>query len=264
MNTRNVIALGLALTATVGLCAPKNQPKKRVLTPEEKAEAQLEMLKETGGFIDQRGEGKLIVVNCQSKVPETTVKARLDNFFKVTRFTLDLVKSNGFSYDTAAATREREKASGALFIVDDPKLPMSMVSMEEGWGMMNVARFVTNGMDSATVEKRFGKQFVRISGLTFGGVMPQHKAVKYAPVKDGETLEGYPMNGYGMEGMQAIAKYQRNFGVTPGRHTVYIVACKEGWAPPPTNDFQKAIWDKVHALPTNPIKIMPETKKVRE
>ena len=30
------------------------------------------------------------------------------------------------------------------------------------------------------------------------------------------------------------------------------------------NEYQKAIWDKVHAMPTAPIKIKPETKKVKE
>ena len=45
------------------------------------------------------------------------------------------------------------------------------------------------------------------------------------------------------------------------RRTVYRKACEEGWAPQPTNDVQKAIWDKVHAMPTEPLKIKPETKK---
>ena len=44
----------------------------------------------------------------------------------------------------------------------------------------------------------------------------------------------------------------------------YLVAVQEGWAPQPTNDVQKAIWDKVHALPTEPIKIKPEEKKTEK
>ena len=34
--------------------------------------------------------------------------------------------------------------------------------------------------------------------------------------------------------------------------------------PAPTNDVQKAIWDEIHAMPTEPIKIKPETKKVSD
>ena len=53
-------------------------------------------------------------------------------------------------------------------------------------------------------------------------------------------------------------------GIRRVRHTTYRKACYEGWAPPPTNAYQKAIWDMVHALPTEPMKIKPETKKVSD
>ena len=56
-------------------------------------------------------------------------------------------------------------------------------------------------------------------------------------------------------------RYLLSLGVKPYRLTTYRKACEEGWANPPTNDVQKAIWDKVHAMPTEPIKIKPETKK---
>ena len=59
-------------------------------------------------------------------------------------------------------------------------------------------------------------------------------------------------------------KYLAGMNVTPRVRVTYKKACEEGWAPAPTNDIQKAIWDKVHAMPTAPIKIKPETKKVRE
>ena len=49
--------------------------------------------------------------------------------------------------------------------------------------------------------------------------------------------------------------------VTQRSVTNYRTAVKEGWAPQPTNDVQKAIWDKVHAMPTEPLKIKSETKK---
>ena len=59
-------------------------------------------------------------------------------------------------------------------------------------------------------------------------------------------------------------KFLKSRGYAPLIRAPYAKACREGWAPAPTNDIQKAIWDKVHAMPTAPIKIKPETKKVRE
>ena len=33
-------------------------------------------------------------------------------------------------------------------------------------------------------------------------------------------------------------------GIKPARMTTYRKAVEEGWAPAPTNDFQKAIWEE--------------------
>jgi hypothetical protein len=59
--------------------------------------------------------------------------------------------------------------------------------------------------------------------------------------------------------------YLKSLGVTPAEMTTYRKACREGWAPAPTNDIQKAIWEQVKADkergPTNPLKIsMPKRK----
>ena len=59
-------------------------------------------------------------------------------------------------------------------------------------------------------------------------------------------------------------EYLKTLGVTTRAVTSYKTACKEGWAPAPTNDVQRAIWDKVHAMPTAPIKIKPEEKKTEK
>ena len=56
-------------------------------------------------------------------------------------------------------------------------------------------------------------------------------------------------SAYGI-GIITIASYRR--------------ACEMGWASAPTNEFQEAVWDEIHQLPTEPIKIKPEAKKVTE
>ena len=46
-----------------------------------------------------------------------------------------------------------------------------------------------------------------------------------------------------------------NAGVAPAQVATYLSACKQGWAPEPTNDVQKAIWQSVRKLPEKPLKI---------
>ena len=57
--------------------------------------------------------------------------------------------------------------------------------------------------------------------------------------------------------------YLEKLGVTKMEKTTYLRACKEGWAPAPTNEVQKRVWDKVHAAPRMPMKIEFDPKKGR-
>ena len=54
--------------------------------------------------------------------------------------------------------------------------------------------------------------------------------------------------------------YMAGFGVAPAKLVPYQIACREGWAPPPTNDVQKAVWEKVHSIPDKPLTIEYDPK----
>ena len=47
------------------------------------------------------------------------------------------------------------------------------------------------------------------------------------------------------------------------RRIPYRQACKEGRAPVPTNDVQRAIWNKVHQIPDSPLVIEFDPKRDR-
>ena len=47
--------------------------------------------------------------------------------------------------------------------------------------------------------------------------------------------------------MKTFQAMWKRFGVKKARRIPYAVAVKEGWAQPPTNDFQRAVWDRVKA-----------------
>ena len=63
----------------------------------------------------------------------------------------------------------------------------------------------------------------------------------------------------------AMARNLNALGFKPRRRLTYRRACQEGWAPAPTNEFQKAVWEQVKADkergPANPITIPPPNKK---
>ena len=65
------------------------------------------------------------------------------------------------------------------------------------------------------------------------------------------------MNFQSQEGMVIGRRAMEASRIAPVRRTTYKVACEEGWAPPPTNDFQRAIWDATKAATNAPAATPP-------
>ena len=104
--------------------------------------------------------------------------------------------------------------------------------------------------------------------LAFGGfatTAPNGKIVKsiLSPLYSVKDLDNMKMTGIGPGQCNAIYESMALLGVQAARPVVYSVACRQGWAPAPTNAIQKAIWDKVHAVPATPMKIEFDPKKGR-
>ena len=59
------------------------------------------------------------------------------------------------------------------------------------------------------------------------------------------------------EGMVIGRRAMEAANISPVRRTTYKVACEEGWAPPPTNNFQRAIWDATKAATNAPAATPP-------
>ena len=84
------------------------------------------------------------------------------------------------------------------------------------------------------------------------------------PITQAKQIETLLSDNIMRDMIDSIRQNLASRGIEMSKISSYLKACQEGWAPAPTNEYQKAIWDKVHAMPTAPIKIKPETKKVRE
>lgn len=61
------------------------------------------------------------------------------------------------------------------------------------------------------------------------------------------SLFAADLNPTRLEGFQMIMGVAKKAGMQSPRRVPYKIAVKEGWAPAPTNDYQKAIWEKVKA-----------------
>lgn len=224
--------------------------EKKVYTEEEKAALKEKRLQKTGGIVYKDGEGKVVIVNAQSKYSAEDIERALDMFNEFLKVTIE-VREGTWSF----GAKNPKDANVAMYLVDDATLPMSLVAMEEHWGVMNVA--------SLSGRKQFDNEFARVAILTMGAGVSQYKASPMQPVSKAADLDDIIKPVITMDSGMSMNHNLESLGVTKTKMTTYLKACQEGWAPAPTNDYQKAIWEQTHTIPANPMKIEFDPKKGR-
>ncbi len=230
------------------------RPKNLDMSPEA-------VYKRTGGEITRKGTftGKIAFVDTQDVVPFEVVQKTAKTFADA--LGMNIVAEKAPSGNPAEILKS-SGANVAVVLVNDATTPVMLLAPEDHWGAVNVAKLV----DDLPAEKakakfrptRAYKEMVRAFSILCGGGSSQFPGnMMNAPnLRQLDlTVDTIPadMVSYYMT-------YLKELGVTSREVTTYRRACREGWAPAPTNDVQKAIWDKVHQIPDKPIKIEFEKK----
>ena len=219
---------------------------------------------ELGGDIAvwPKDPGRFLFVNSQKRVDSATLGKPIERL--CSDFAVNIVKVDGAAPDirTIPASLNGLGANGAIWIVDDPALPISLTAPENGWGILNVAPLLADSPDAAKLEKRVSKfvfrTFANINGIGDSAMMPACVMKQAVGV---EGVDSLVCATYSPEACAKIASFLAMSGYKRCNVGTYYDACEEGWAPPPTNAVQKAIWDKVHQLPTKPLTIRRESER---
>lgn len=207
-------------------------------------------------------QGQFAIVNAQKSVPQSALdearnylKGEIDaNFVTLSSDPVDPAK---------VGARMRElKANAAVFVVECKECETSvLVAPEQNWAIVNVSVLGKNCPNAKFLEVRTKKEILRAAMMACGGFGSQYPGALTNAMSKPEDLDEIVSvelpNDVLLRAVSALPK----IGVGCPIKTTYREACFEGWAPAPTNEFQKAIWDEVHALPTKPLVIEPESKK---
>ena len=222
------------------------------------------VLKKTGGFIHQDAEGpQTLLVDARQK-PTLTLDEVARVYKLATHLEAQVAKETHKDADPLAFAKkmleERKPLMLVAIVEGSEDLPALSVYPEERIGIINADK-LKGGDDPSLPEMRVSKEVWRAIGFVGGlGFSPAENDIMQ-PIYTIKELDAnrypfiQPMN---MARMQTMWK---RFGVKKERRIPYRVAVQEGWAANPTNDYQKTVWQEVHALPTEPIKIKPETQK---
>jgi len=138
-----------------------------------------------------------------------------------------------------------------------------LLAPENFWVSVNVKKLMKDSPPSVILVNRFEKEVRRAFAFVCGGTCGTETGGLCRMISKSSDLDAISGLDYSLDVEARIVNNMKESKVKPYRIAKYSEACQEGWAPPPTNEFQKAIWDKVHAVPASPMKIEFDPKKGR-
>jgi hypothetical protein len=264
---KKVFILMITLVCTVVVwgqkpnSVPKQQPPQpRSLTKAEtfalRTQAVSNMLVRTGGSLEvpsSRLEGKRIcIINTQKDLEDGVVIDTKKEIEKILRHRIDVVREEQVMppMEKVAQALKDPKNAAVVLICSNTEYPMILVAPDNLWVILNVYNMKNGRSDKGLFEKRISKQIWRSLGFLLGASVGTGEKCLMSPVASVAELDQIEASAISPAPMQKMIRSAELLGVLPSIGTTYRKACEEGWAPAPTNHYQKAIWEEVKAKKT--------------
>lgn len=206
------------------------------------------------GFIIRPGSGarEVTIINDQVTLPQRDIEEIAQKIENLTAINFNVVQQS-----TGKKTMPDGESAVVLTVKDVPSEPIMLLATEDHWGSVNLANIVKDLPSQRARQKFFvpraRKLIIKALSLLCGGGSSQfpNNIMNTASVRKLDSVkESIPADM-----IDYYKTYLQELGCTQKEFASYEEACEEGWAPQPTNDIQKAIWEKVHNPPTKPLKI---------
>ena len=257
---RKLVAASLVITVVSAAYAARQMPPaptpRKVYTPEERAARRAAAMQrnyaKTGGFVTAPSNDTriLALVNGQQCVANAWLEEIAASI------------KTGLQFPVVVCEKRPEDAGLVIEIKENDYPATFITAPESGFAMLNIGKLKVDKPKDELLKTRVTKELWRALVYMLGGGNDAQPVCLMKPVASLSELDALQSICPCPMSFAVMSETAKRFGVAPARITSYRQAVIEGWAPAPTNDIQKAIWDKVHQLPAEPIKIKPETKKV--
>lgn len=258
-----------ALTTILAVAAPAPAQRKP-LTPEQRERSrQMRIAKyrakveKEGGIVEGKIPGKDIrVVNAQTSVPESEIADVVKAMCTTLRAPVVIFKAAADTkcpFATAEAGFEGNNTAGVVALVEDEKFPALVIRPEDHTAIINVTKLKKDSPSAEVLALRVRKEIWRGFGYAMGAANSAYQPCVMRDIQSLEDLDEKPIAIISPEPLMRIDPALKKLGLAQVRRATFKRACEEGWAPAPTNDWQKAVWQKVKAeqseAPTKGIKI---------
>ena len=212
-------------------------------------------MKRYGGKIRQPNSecGEIVFVNSQKTVDASVLSKAIDKL------------ERQFKYIVKISDKDVVASASRLVVrlEDLDRKERVLLAPESYWVSVNVKSLAADNPPKAILADRFEKEVRRAFAFVCGGTCGTEPGGICRMVNSLSDLDAIPGLDFALDIEARIVNNMNETEVKPYRIAKYSEAVQEGWAPAPTNEFQKAIWDKVHAIPATPMKIEFDPKKGR-
>ena len=265
------LVISTIAAATLAASAFAAEPKKQLTLEERQARKeafQARMYSRTGGFLERKNPKgrRFAYLNMQGRVAEGDISEPIATMTRILQRKIVLEKFDGkFAVNDAENLLKKSNAAEAIFLVDDAAAPRFLIAPESKWAMINVAALNADKPDKLVLANRVRLEMWRAFALLNGAANSMMGKCVLQTVFSNADIDALEAKAFCPEPMNKIMMHLDKTDVMKLERCSYKRACEEGWAPAPTNDVQKAIYETVKAeqakSPTKGIKIDYDPKK---
>ncbi len=206
-------------------------------------------------------KGRAVILNAQTDVSHKEIVSAAATLAKYSE--CNVVAEKTEVTQSPVEAKKTLSANLLIIVVADKTTPAMLIAPEDNWGYVNVSK-LTDDLKSKRSKAKFSpirarKEIIRAFSLLAGGGSSQFNGnlMNAHNIRETDYMdESIPVD--------MISYWQRHLkaiGITRKVSKTYLDACEEGWAPAPTNDIQRAIWNEVYKVPDKPITINFDPKK---
>ena len=222
----------------------------------------------SGGLVHKPISGRVVhVVNAQQALPAEEVAKIVKEMRLTLALPFELVSGEDAKQPLALASsaRNAENVGAAILLVENDALPSLLVAPEAAWSIVNMRALKADTPPDIRFRNRATKEIWRAAALALGASTSAYKPCVLEPVTSLGDLDANLAMRPCPEPCNKIVDVSRKLGIAQLRFASYRQACREGWAPAPTNDVQRAIWTQINSDkergPSKPLTIAPPAKK---
>lgn len=214
-----------------------------------------------GGIVRKtEGKGRIVYANLQNTVATPDIAKTMNVLGKHLRVKIDTLDAKADDVADVNKYLLANAAKAVVIVVDNAADPAILVAPEDKWAKVNIGKF-----KDKNVKSRAQMELLRAFCYLCGGIGSEYNNPLTGFIGNASQLDDSPVAELPIDVVNRFTPYLKQLGVIPYIESTYRKACREGWAPAPTNDVQKAIWEDINATkergPANALPIPSPKKK---